>query len=252
MRIESISNERVKAVRKLHRGRERRRSGRILVEGPKLVEAAVAAELIPETVYASERSDVVALCEAAGAEVIDVTDGVVRALSTTVEPQSPVAVIVKPPNRELEGRDTIVAVDLADPGNLGTLIRTAAALGWQVAIIGGVDPWSPKALRASAGTQFSQPAIAVSDIGDLVAADLSPWATVVAGGGTLDDLALPGPLAVLIGSEAHGLDSSVARACRGSLTIPMAANTESLNAAVAGAIVMHALGGRRGYGKFLS
>jgi tRNA G18 (ribose-2'-O)-methylase SpoU len=161
-------------------------------------------------------------------------------------------VIAKPPNRELECRDTIVAVDLADPGNLGTLIRTAAALGWQVAIIGGVDPWSPKVLRASAGTQFSQPAIVISDVGELVAADLSPWATVVAGGVTLGDLETTGPMAVLVGNESHGLDSGVVGACRGVLTIPMAASTESLNAAVAGAIAMYALGGKRRYGETLS
>jgi TrmH family RNA methyltransferase len=166
---------------------------------------------------------------------------VIEALSTTIEPQDVVAIVAIPEAKPLERRKTVVAVGISDPGNTGSLIRTAAALGWQSALLDGVDPWSPKVLRASAGTQFSHPAVRVRSIDDLIAAGLAPAATIVRGGLHPRDVALPKPVALLIGNEAHGLADELVARCEIEVTIPMRGDAESLNAAVAGAIAMYAL-----------
>jgi len=242
MRIEATTNAKVKAVRRLHRARERRQIGRTIIEGPKLLESSLDAGIVPLEVYTTEEGDLADRCAAAGAEVFEVTRPVIEALSTTVEPQNWVAVISIPEQQEPRRRRTVVGVAISDPGNAGTLIRTAAALGWQITLLDGADPWSPKVLRASAGAQLSHPAVHVRSIEDLAAAGLTLVATTVAGGIEPSELATDVPIALLIGSEAHGLPESAIAACRFSVTIPMVGETESLNAAVAGAIAMYALG----------
>jgi TrmH family RNA methyltransferase len=203
MRIDSTANDRVKAVRRLHRARERRLTGRTLVEGPALINAALAGGIVPEDVFAVAPGPLVERCEAAGSRIFDVSDGVLGVLATTVEPQDPVAVISVPPDRDLEFCRTLVAVTVGDPGNLGTLIRTAAALGWQVARIGGADPWSPKVLRASAGAQLTDPSIASAGFGEFVERGFAPIATIASGGRAPEEIAERDPIALLVGSEAH-------------------------------------------------
>jgi len=132
-------------------------------------------------------------------------------------------------------------VEIGDPGNVGTLIRSAGALGWQIALIGGADPWSPKVLRASAGVQLSHPAVAIDELERLVTIGLDPIATIVSGGIDPGSLEVDNPIALLVGNETHGLPTTLVEHCVASLTIPIAAGVESLNAAVAGALAMYAL-----------
>jgi len=244
MRIDAPSNERIKAVRRLHRGRERRRTGQALVEGPNLITAALEAGLVPVDVYTVDGGELVTRCEAAGSTIIEVSGPVLAAISTTMEPQDPVSVIVIPARRRLESRPTVVAVEISDPGNVGTLIRSAGALGWQIGMIGGADPWSPKVLRASAGVQFSHPAVAVTSFEQLLVVGLKPVAATVSGGRNPRSLEQAQPIALLIGNESHGLPATMVERCVASLTIPIADDVESLNAAVAGAVAMFALGTR--------
>lgn len=241
MRIESTTSARVKAVKRLHRSRTRRQTGWTVAEGPHLVQAALEAGLVPVEVYTVERGSLADRCEAAGSQVFEVSRSVIEALSTTVEPQNMVAIVVIPEPRPLKRLQTVVAVGISDPGNTGSLIRTAAALGWQSALLAGADPWSPKVLRASAGTQFSHPAVSVQSIDELTAAGLAPVASIVRGGLTPADVVLQRPLALLIGNEAHGLPDELVAQCDVAITIPMPGEAESLNAAVAGAIAMYAL-----------
>lgn len=242
MRIESISNERIKAVRRLQRRRERRRTGRTLIEGPNLLSVALEAGIVPTDVYTVDGGAEVASCEAAGSTVIEVSPPVLEAISTTVEPQDPVGVVAIPEQRDLLVTRTVVAVEISDPGNVGTLIRSAGALGWQIALIGGADPWSPKVLRASAGVQFSHPAVSVQGLETLIDLGLTPIAAAVSGGAAPEAIEADRPIALLVGNEARGLDDSVVDRCAASVTIPMPGDVESLNAGVAGAIAMYALG----------
>ena len=240
MRIDSTANERVKAVRRLRRGRERRQTRQTLVEGPILVAAALEAGIVPVDVYTLSGGALVARCEAAGSTIVEVSGPVLEAISTTVEPQDPVGVLAIPELDGLETRRTVVAVEIGDPGNVGTLIRSAGALGWQIALIGGADPWSPKVLRASAGVQLSHPAVAIDELERLVTIGLDPIATIVSGGIDPGSLEVDNPIALLIGNETHGLPTTLVEHCVASLTIPIAAGVESLNAAVAGALAMYA------------
>lgn len=167
-----------------------------------------------------------------------VADHVLKAASDTTHPQSPVAVFERPKSSQLTGRNVVVLVDIADPGNVGTIIRTAAALGWDVAVSKQTaDVWSPKVLRSGAGTHFVTGIVEFDTIG--AAFDGLPHTlvgTVVTGGdGTVDK---EGPIALLIGNEAHGLPDEVLEQTAIRLTIPMPGGTESLNAAVAAALGM--------------
>jgi TrmH family RNA methyltransferase len=242
MRIDSTANERIKAVRRLHRGRERRLSRQTLVEGPNLVTAALEAGVVPVDVYTIDGGALVARCEAAGSTIVEVSGPVLEAISSTVEPQDPVGVLAIPEPGGLETLRTVVAVEIGDPGNVGALIRSAGALGWQIALIGGADPWSPKVLRGSAGVQLSHPAIAVTSFEQLLAAGLRPVAATASGGSDPGSLEDDQPIALLIGNESHGLPAAMVEQCVASLTIPIAEEVESLNAAVAGAVAMFALG----------
>ncbi|MGB5186732.1 MAG: RNA methyltransferase [Acidimicrobiia bacterium] len=242
MRIDSTANERIKAVRRLHRGRERRRTIQTIIEGPNLVAAALEAGIVPHEIYTVEGGMLAARCEAAGSNVVEISAPVLGVISTTVEPQDPVGVISIPRHRPIGLRRTVVAVEISDPGNLGTLIRSAGALGWQIALIGGADPWSPKVMRASAGVQLTHPAIALESFSQLRGAGLEPIATTVSGGIDPGSLDIAQPIALLIGNESHGLPAGMVEQCAALVTIPLAEGVESLNASVAATIVMYALG----------
>lgn len=121
------------------------------------------------------------------------------------------------------------------------MIRTAAAFGLDVAVLGGADPWSPKTLRGGAGAHFHT---SVVKIGDLEEVDAVKVATVLENGDPPS--ALPGGrLALLIGSEAHGLPPKAIAAAENRISIPMPGGTESLNAAAAAAIVCYEVAKRR-------
>ena len=162
-------------------------------------------------------------------------------MSSTREAQSPVAVIPIPAGEVPPGGRVIVVWGLGDPGNFGTLIRSAAAFGFGVLVgPGSADVWSPKVLRAAAGAHFRTPIGIASDLAAVRAGGRLIVATVPRGGEPPGRL--PGAAAVLVGSEPHGLPGDIVAAADLRVTIPMAAGTESLNAAVAGAIVAY-LGG---------
>ncbi|MEA2009591.1 MAG: RNA methyltransferase [Actinomycetota bacterium] len=243
MRIESTTNQRIKAVRRLHRGRERNKTGWTLLEGPKLVGTALDAGVVPLEVYTVDGGPIVDRSKAAGSEVIEVSRVVLETIATTVEPQDPVGVIDVPEALPLGSERVVVLVEIADPGNLGTLIRSAAALGWQVALLGGADPWNPKVLRAAAGGHFTRMPVRIANLSDIADLGHTTVATIVEGGHEPSAVKSDAPIALLIGSESHGLPSEMVDRCDVEMTIPMSAESESLNAAVAGSIAMYALSG---------
>lgn len=233
MTISSLHNERIKAVRRLRRAKERRTTGKTLLEGPHLLEAALAAGIVPDVVFVAEGT-------AVDMEAVEVSDAVLDAIAPTETPRGPIAVIDVPDPAPLQEHNTVVLWEVADPGNVGTLIRSAAGFGWNVAVHGGADPWGPKVLRAGAGANFAVPISAVDDVGELNAAGLATVAAVPVGGVAPDELAVQHPIALLVGNEASGLPPDVIDAAAVKLTIP-AFGLESLNAAVAGSIAMYAL-----------
>ncbi|CAN5799908.1 RNA methyltransferase [soil metagenome] len=179
-----------------------------------------------------------------------VTERAAKLLSDTVSPVGMVAVCLVPEvslSSVLGGSPQLVAVavETSDPGNAGTLIRLADAMGADALILAGnsVDPYNPKCLRSSAGSIFSVPVVSVPDtlglISELVNAELVVMASTLDGETSLDDVGLDVPTAWLFGSEAHGLPVDVAAAADVRVKIPMAGGAESLNVAAAAAICLY-------------
>lgn len=247
---------RVAAAVKLHRHVGRRRAGRFLAEGPNLVEAAARRGLVRDvfvTEVAQQRhASLLAMLAAAGCQVHPVTERAAKALSDTVTPAGLVAVCETPATRlsdVLAGPPALVAVavEISEPGNAGTLIRLADALGAAGVILGGhsVDPYNGKCLRASAGSIFSVPVVVAPDplaaVDALRAAGLQLLATTVDAQTRLDEAGelLGVPTAWLFGPESHGLPNEIAAAADHRLRIPMAGGAESLNVASAAAICLY-------------
>lgn len=249
--VTSVRNRRVVEAAALGRRRERRRRGRYLVEGPNAVAEAVAEGQV-ETVFATT--------ELAGrfrdaADLVVVADHVLDRLADSRSPQGVVAVArtVAAELAEVVGRGLLVVlVEPSDPGNVGTIIRTADAGGATAVVLTGdadgggwVDPWNPKAVRASAGSVCHLPLVVGVDVAAAVAACRGVGQRVVAldaTGGT--DVAVLGdddePVAVLLGNEAHGLPASVLDLADDRLAVPTYGRAESLNLAAAAAVTIYA------------
>ncbi|ALI27342.1 RNA methyltransferase, TrmH family [Mycolicibacterium fortuitum] len=238
------------AAIKLQRHIGRRRAARFLAEGPNLVEAALRRGLVSE-VFATEAALDRFAALLADAPVQVVTERAAKALSDTVTPVGLVAVCRMPEvslGEVLAGapRLVAVAVETSEPGNAGTLIRLADAMGADAMILAGnsVDPFNGKCLRSSAGSIFGLPVVQAPDVDALMAAlraaGLQVLATTLDGETSLPDVDLTAPTAWLFGSEAHGLSPEIAAAADARVTIPMRGSAESLNVAAAAAICLYA------------
>ncbi|MCA4726958.1 TrmH family RNA methyltransferase [Mycolicibacterium fortuitum] len=238
------------AAIKLQRHIGRRRAARFLAEGPNLVEAALRRGLVSE-VFATEAALDRFAALLADAPVQVVTERAARALSDTVTPVGLVAVCRMPEvslGEVLAGapRLVAVAVETSEPGNAGTLIRLADAMGADAMILAGnsVDPFNGKCLRSSAGSIFGLPVVQAPDVDALMAAlraaGLQVLATTLDGETPLPEVDLTAPTAWLFGSEAHGLSPEIAAAADARVTIPMRGSAESLNVAAAAAICLYA------------
>ncbi len=239
--VRSRQNRRVVAANRLRRARERHQTGRTLIEGPHLLhEALRAGAAIVEVFCLPEDDDTTMVCSRHGLDVTPVTPAVLEALADTTTPRGPVAVIRIPEPVGPGGADDMIYAELSDPGNAGTVLRTAAAFHMGVVIpTGCVDPWSPKTIRAGAGAHFRT----------WIARELPEGAARLAAvprGGALPerlaDLLDPSrSWALMIGSEAHGLDEAAIAGADATVSIPMPGGTESLNAAAATAILAYEL-----------
>lgn len=240
--ITSTANPIIKSFKRLHRPRGRSEEMATLIEGPTVFREALDARVDVRSVLVEKGdTETLELCEAHGCKAKVVTAEVLAAAGDTVHPQSPLAMIDMPRPDRMHYRDTLVLVDISDPGNVGTMIRSAAALGWDVCVTGdSAHPWNPKVIRAGAGAHFKvHLSYSRGPIADAKELGLDVAASVVTGGAA--PVRGEHPMALLIGSEAHGLSDEIIAASDRILTIPIADTTESLNAAVAASILMYAL-----------
>lgn len=251
------SRSETKIWRTLRKRKGRRRAGLLLLEGPRLVlEALVTAtptEVVLHTPEARRDDAVRDLLERAlrdGRRVEEVSKGAIEEIADAETPQPVLAVAPIPGWRWSDvGPGLFVVLDgVQDPGNVGTLVRTAVALGASgiVAIGESADPWGPKAMRAAAGTSLRVPVLRagwpeVASILQDRGAEL--WAASADGEPLEAGRSPPGALA--LGSEAHGVSEAVRAASARVVSVPMRAGTESLNVSAAGAILLdRLLGGR--------
>jgi TrmH family RNA methyltransferase len=218
--ITSASNPTLKLVRKLlAQKRKREELGLFAVEGEDLVEAATAAGIEPvELLVAGET----------------VEPALLAALSTLPHPARAVGVYRRDDLPRQPRETTLALWRVVDPGNVGTLIRTADAFGAAVALSPGcADPLGPKALRASVGAVFRVPLLAWDD------GPGSRVALVAHGGTPLRDVPLDGPVTFLLGAEREGLPEEIVADSNYLATIALPGSAESLNVAAAGAIALY-------------
>ena len=222
--ITSKDNPKLKLVRALQRKREREETGLFACEGEDLCDAALAAGIQPvELLIAGET----------------VQADLLAAVSTLPHPPRAIGVFRRA-DLPVGTRTTCLALwQLSDPGNVGTLIRSADAFGASVSLSEGcADPLSQKALRASAGAIFRVP--------------LVPWAERpgrqigldATGSVSLADADLAPPVTIVLGAERAGLPDELLEACDTVAAIPMPGDAESLNVAAAGAIALYELSRR--------
>ncbi|GAB2704114.1 TrmH family RNA methyltransferase [Nocardia thraciensis] len=262
-------NSRVVAAVKLHRAPQRRKTGLFLAEGANSVAAALDTERVEELFFsgrAAEREhELVASAAARGVRTTLVSDRAAAQLGETVTPPGLVAVcrqVDVPLPQVLSGREfsgqvsarlLAVPVEISDPGNAGTLIRVADAVGANGVVLAGdsVDPHNGKCVRACAGSLFHVPIARERNI-DLVLsglreAGITVLATTARGEVDLDDAdeilrgeGEPTGIAWLFGNEAHGLAPAVAARADHRIRIPIHGRAESLNLAAAAAICLYA------------
>jgi RNA methyltransferase, TrmH family len=262
--ITSPSNPAVRAARKLARTSARARAGgRFLLEGPEGIRAALDAGHVPVSLLATERAaarhaGLVNLARQRGAPVSLVAEPVLAALAATATPQGLVAVLasVTRPLEDLPASPRLVCVlaEVRDPGNAGTVLRTADAFGADAVVTtrGSVDPESPKAVRAAAGSLFHLPVVAGAPWPELAAALRRRGLRLVGADphadATLDRAPLDGPVALVLGNEAHGLPAGIAADLDLVVRVPLAGRAESLNLAAAAAVLLYEASRRRGPG----
>ena len=250
------------AARKLLRRSGRRERGLVLLEGPSAVSAAIDAGVVREllaTPAAAQRHAGMIARLAAGTPVHLLADEAAAALSETVTPQGLIAVADLPAVGLEEAlaadparpghRLVVVLVEARDPGNAGTVVRTADAAGADCVIFAGdsVDPWSGKCVRASAGSLLHLPIIEAVSLEESVTALHEAGCTVVAADvhATLDlhdpqaQRTLAGDHAWVFGNEARGLSRLQMRSTDISLRVPVYGRAESLNLAAAAAVCLY-------------
>ena len=257
-RVVSRQNSRYREIARLvSSSRERRKTGRCVLEGEHLVAAYLDRVGVPDTVVASEdalaRPGVAALlARVSPANAVVVPQALFDDMGTLMPDVGVIAVAAAPRIASRAGGGLVLLVEaIQDPGNLGSMLRSAAAFGATDAWLSKecAFAWSPKVLRAGQGAHFQ---IAIHEDADLVATAaklrgerVRVLATVASGGSPIDRASLAPRVALAVGNEGAGLSDALREAADESVTIPMPGGTESLNVAAATAVALYEVARRR-------
>jgi len=259
--ITSLQNERVKAIRALEMRKVRKETGLFVAEGASILVAAREHGFTPATlVYRAGSAasgiarGLVAWALAAGAECLEVPEVVLGKLASKDNPQSMLGVFRQrwaqpPPAAKVDGTQLWVALEeVRDPGNLGTILRTADAVGASGVILIGqsCDPYSRECVRATMGSIFAVPLVRMTR--EAFLSWRAPWhgdvvGTHLQGSEDFRKVGYRAPALLVMGSEGPGLSEPVAKACTRLVKIPMAGSLDSLNLAVATALMLYQIRG---------
>lgn len=251
-----LHNSRIERVRDLRTTRGRRSAGQFSVEGPTLIAEAQRSGLTVRELYAvpgalASRPDLAAL-ENTGVPVFTLAPKLFARLSDVETPTGVLAVVDMPeadPQAIVDRAGTILLLaGISDPGNAGTLFRSAEAFGAAGAFvgIGGVDPYAPKVVRAAMGSLFRLP-VATVEAGWLLEAAAAAGRSIIAAdteGLDIGEVTLPPNVVLAIGNERRGVRDWLPRWDL-AVRIPQRGPAESLNAAMAGSIILYVLSSRR-------
>jgi RNA methyltransferase, TrmH family len=246
--VESRQNPRVKELRAALSRTGRTPSGLIAIEGEHLIAEAIRSQLRIATIFLRDGYQP-PFALPSDAEPLLLPSDVFSSAVATEQPQG-IAALVHPPAFSMEalfaGADPLILVlaGLQDPGNVGTLLRSAEAFGATGVLLlpGAANPWNPKALRASAGSAFRVPALHATEPEALNLFDrhrIPAIAAVARAGIAVTKAPLAGPCALLIGNEGVGLSKILVSAAKHRVTIPTPGDVESLNAAIAGSLLLY-------------
>jgi TrmH family RNA methyltransferase len=249
--VQSRQNARVKELRAALRKSGKPESGLIALEGQHLVEEALRSNLRITTIFV--RSGSLSLANSLPlhphTEILELTPDIFASAVTTESPQ-PIAALAEAPVFTLESILAkphpliVVSAGLQDPGNLGTIVRSAEAFGAHgiIALPGTVSIWNPKALRASSGSAFRLPVVSATTrevFSALASRKIRTVATTVDRGTPAQELDLTQPIALFIGNEGSGLPPELDSQCDKRITIPSPGPVESLTAAIAASILLY-------------
>jgi TrmH family RNA methyltransferase len=250
--IVSRVNPRVKQLRGAFAGNARLSAGLVAIEGETLIEEALQSGLALKAVFVGERREA-PWWVPRGVEVLYLTGEVFASAVDTVHPQG-IAALVEPPAWGMEavraaGGLLLIAAGLQDPGNLGTLIRSAEAFRATAVLTtpGTVSEWNQKAVRASAGSVFRVPVVAVTEgeVEALRANGVRVYAAVAGEGAgdaaavSVAEVDLRGACALMVGNEGAGIAEEWLALADARITIPTPGRVESLNAGVAGSLLLY-------------
>jgi TrmH family RNA methyltransferase len=255
-KVASFSNETIKRIRALEQKKHRRAEGRFMAEGLRIVTEALDAGHVPEAVVFAEDMAghalvrrIVAACEAAAGDAIEVPREILARITGKDNPQAVVGVfaIAATPLAELDRNSAAiwtVCQSLKDPGNLGTILRTndAVGAGGLILLDDSCDPWSVEAVRASMGALFTQAIVQTrwtDFIGWLRAGPGLLVGTSLLTDSDYQSVHYVAPTFVLMGNEQHGLPPDYAAACDMLVKIPMCGRADSLNVAISCAVMLY-------------
>jgi RNA methyltransferase, TrmH family len=262
MPISSKSNERIKEIRALRHRKERERTGLFFVEGIRIVAEAAdlgahieTLVLAPDLLESEFARDLVQRLHARGVPILEVTGEVFKSVSLKQGPQGIGAVLQQRLRRLSEvragkGHCWVALEGVADPGNLGTILRTADAVGSSGVILVGAttDPYDPEAVRASMGAVFAQ-SVARATLPELAAWKREQGCFLVgtsdAAGADYRDIAYPRPVVLFMGSEREGLSEDAVALTDMMVQIPMVGRSDSLNLAVATGVMLYEIFNQR-------
>ena len=241
MIITSRTNERIKAARSLQEAKTRKETGLHLIEGDKLVSDAVASGAKVRTVFTTEDAEVFA-----GAETVTVSESVLASLCTVKTPQRMCAIVETPSCAcpDVYPAGLLIVLDrLQDPGNVGTILRTADALGASGVLLSrdSADPFSPKTLRAAMGSTYHLPLYVgdtETELNKLLRQGFTCICGHLQGSETLPKITKR--TALVVGNEGQGVSEAAAKHCI-RYRMPMKGRAESLNAAVFAALLMQTI-----------
>lgn len=244
--IQSATNPQVKQWKKLLAKKERNKSKTFIIEGFHLVEEALKSNAEIDTIIISETIDLPQSLDYGAVPAVTVTDEIASLLADTETTQGIFAICRQPSCDIKTGKAFLLIDSVQDPGNLGTMIRTADAAGVDGVIVGAgsVDIYNPKVLRSAQGSHFHLPVIS-GDLHEwvnkLTQQDIPIYGTALEHTSTFSEVPAGGPFALLVGNEGSGVDPDLLAKTTKNLYIPIYGKSESLNVAVAAGILLYYL-----------